>query len=152
MVAYPIYTAGIPDLEAPARPSEICEVPIPAELGGVVMKCMEKEPDDRFQSIAELEDALQAAPDPTPWTRVLAAKWWDLHMTDDEVVRDCFCPPMDEMAFDSGKYSVLAEAGGWKQSGRSETPKRGRATRILPGIRPRRTANRPSRAKPAASW
>ena len=95
----------------PARPSEICEVPIPSELDDVVMKCLEKEPDDRFQSIAELEDALRAVPDPTPWTRGRAAKWWELHMTDDEVVRDCFCPPMDEMAFDSDDYSVLAEAG-----------------------------------------
>ena len=50
-------------------------------------------------------------PDPTPWTRGRAAKWWELHMTDDEVVRDCFCPPMDELVFDSDDYSVLAGAG-----------------------------------------
>ncbi len=95
----------------PVRPSEISEVPIPSELDDVVMKCLEKDPDDRFQSIAELEDALRAVPDPTPWTRGRAAKWWELHMTDDEVVRDCFCPPMDELVFDSDDYSVLAGAG-----------------------------------------
>jgi len=94
----------------PQRPSEISETPIPSELDDVVMKCLEKDPDDRFQSIAELEDALRAVPDPTPWTRGRAAKWWELHMTDDEVVRDCFCPPMDELVFDSDDYSVLAGA------------------------------------------
>ncbi|MGB5673529.1 MAG: serine/threonine-protein kinase [Gemmatimonadota bacterium] len=95
----------------PARPSEICEVPIPSELDDVVMKCLEKDPDDRFQSVAELEDALRAVPDPAPWTRVRAAKWWELHMTDDEVVRDCFCAPMDEMVFDSEDYSELSMVG-----------------------------------------
>jgi hypothetical protein len=95
----------------PVRPSEICEVPIPPELDDVVMKCLEKEPDDRFQSIAELEDALRAVPDPTPWTRVRAAKWWELHMTDDEVVRDCFCPPIEDMSFDSEDYADLPLTG-----------------------------------------
>jgi serine/threonine-protein kinase len=95
----------------PPRPSEICEVPIPAELDDVVMKCLEKDPDDRYQSVAELEDALRAVPDATPWTRVRAAKWWELHMTDDEVVRDCFCPPMEDMSFDSDDYAALSMAG-----------------------------------------
>jgi serine/threonine-protein kinase len=95
----------------PPRPSEICEVPIPAELDDVVMKCLEKDPDDRFQTVVELEDALRAVPDGAPWTRARAAKWWELHMTDDEMVRDCFCPPMDEMALDSDDYSALAVAG-----------------------------------------
>lgn len=94
----------------PARPSEVCEVPIPAELDDVVMKCLEKEPDDRFQSISELEDALRAVPDPSPWTRGRAAKWWELHMTDDEVVRDCFCPPVDELLLSSEDYSELSMA------------------------------------------
>jgi serine/threonine-protein kinase len=95
----------------PKRPSEICEVPIPEELDDVVMKCLEKDPDDRFQSIAELEDALRAVPDPFPWTRSRAARWWELHMTDDEVVRDCFCPPVEDLVFDSDDYSELEMAG-----------------------------------------
>ena len=95
----------------PRRPSEICEVPIPEELDDVVMKCLEKDPDDRFQSIGELEDALRAVPDPFPWTRSRAAKWWELHMTDDEVVRDCFCPPVEDLVFDSDDYSELEMAG-----------------------------------------
>lgn len=95
----------------PTRPSEICEVPIPSELNDVVMKCLEKDPDDRFQWIAELEDALSAVPEPTPWTRMRAAKWWELHMSDDEAVADCFCPPMEELAFESGDYSELPMAG-----------------------------------------
>jgi serine/threonine-protein kinase len=95
----------------PPRPSEICEVPIPAELDDVVMKCLEKDPDDRYQSVADLEDALRAVPDGAPWTRARAARWWELHMTDDEMVRDCFCPPIEDMSFDSDDYSALAVAG-----------------------------------------
>jgi serine/threonine protein kinase len=93
----------------PARPSEICEMPIPEELDDVVMKCLEKDPEDRYQSIAELEEALRAVPDPAPWTRVRAAKWWELHMSDDEVIRDCFCPPLDEPVFDGEDHSELLE-------------------------------------------
>jgi hypothetical protein len=32
-------------------------------------------------------------------------------MTDDEMVRDCFCPPIEDMDFDSDDYSALAVAG-----------------------------------------
>jgi hypothetical protein len=32
-------------------------------------------------------------------------------MTDDEVVRDCFCPPMEDMSFDSDDYAALSMAG-----------------------------------------
>jgi len=95
----------------PARPSEVSELPIPPELDDVVMKCLEKDPDDRFQSIAELEDALRAVPDSAPWTRVRAAKWWELHMSDDEVVRECFCAPLEELASDSADYADLPMAG-----------------------------------------
>jgi hypothetical protein len=31
-------------------------------------------------------------------------------MTDDEVVRDCFCPPVEELVSSSGDYSELSMA------------------------------------------
>ncbi len=63
---------------APSKPSETAEVPIPAELDAVVMKCLAKEPGDRFQSAEELQDALAAVPVEC-WTQSKAREWWELH-------------------------------------------------------------------------
>lgn len=92
----------------PSRPSEVCELPIPVELDEVVMRCLEKDPNDRFHSIAELEDALAQVPDPEPWTRGRAAAWWRLHMSDDEAIRDCFCPPDELLTTDSSPAELEA--------------------------------------------
>jgi serine/threonine-protein kinase len=94
----------------PSRPSEISEVPIPPELDDVVMRCLEKDPEDRFHTIGELEDALRAVPDPSPWTRSRASHWWNLHMETDEAINQCFCPPVDDLAFSSGDHSELEMA------------------------------------------
>ncbi len=96
----------------PERPSAICEMPIPPELDDIVMKCLEKDPADRFASIADLDDALHAVPVAEPWTRARAAHWWSLHMSKDEVVRDCFCAPVEGIAGNSGDYSELSIAEG----------------------------------------
>ena len=41
----------------PKRPSEISELDIPPELDEIVMKCLEKKPEDRFRTAEELEEA-----------------------------------------------------------------------------------------------
>jgi len=64
----------------PTPPSERSELPIPAELEDIVMKCLEKKPEDRFQNARDLAAALAAVPLDTPWTPVRAASWWDLHL------------------------------------------------------------------------
>ncbi len=61
-----------------SKPSEIAEVTIPAELDQVVMKCLEKDPGDRFQSPEELQDALTSVPLEC-WTQSKAREWWELH-------------------------------------------------------------------------
>jgi serine/threonine-protein kinase len=63
----------------PARPSQVSELPIPQPLDDIIMKCLAKKPEDRFQSAAELEGALRAIPFEASWGQPQAKEWWDLH-------------------------------------------------------------------------
>jgi eukaryotic-like serine/threonine-protein kinase len=49
---------------------------IPDDLELVVMRCLQKSPDDRYQSAAELAAALQDCDDFGRWTREDAEAWW----------------------------------------------------------------------------
>ncbi len=49
---------------------------IPADLEQVVLRCLAKNPDDRFSSVAELEAALGLTSVADLWTEKTAAKWW----------------------------------------------------------------------------
>ncbi|WP_437191288.1 serine/threonine protein kinase [Planctomicrobium sp. SH527] len=49
---------------------------IPADLEQVVMKCLEKLPEDRFQSVLELREALLNCSIDGAWTRTRAVEWW----------------------------------------------------------------------------
>jgi serine/threonine-protein kinase len=46
-------------VQSPAPPSQ--RVPLPPAVDGVILKCLEKDPDKRFRTMAELADALVAA-------------------------------------------------------------------------------------------
>jgi eukaryotic-like serine/threonine-protein kinase len=61
--------------EAPAPPSDLGGN-IPADLEAVVLKCLAKSPDDRFQTAAELEAALEACAENDVWTTEQAEQWW----------------------------------------------------------------------------
>jgi serine/threonine-protein kinase len=65
---------------APVPPSRRTELPIPAELERIVMKCLEKDPADRFASARELAVALATVPLQTSWNATRADQWWQLHM------------------------------------------------------------------------
>jgi serine/threonine-protein kinase len=57
------------------RPTEINNK-IPEELEQVVLKCLEKRPEDRFPTAESLREALQACPLDDSWTQHAAASWW----------------------------------------------------------------------------
>lgn len=52
---------------------------IPSDLESIVMRCLAKEPEDRFQSAKELEKALRDCIDDGAWTPDSAESWWKDH-------------------------------------------------------------------------
>ena len=64
----------------PEPPSARTELPIPSRLEAIVMKCLEKDPADRFQDAREMAAALHKVPLTEPWDARRADEWWDLHM------------------------------------------------------------------------
>lgn len=61
--------------EAPPKPT-LFNPDLPPDLERVILRCLEKHPDHRYQSAAELVAALEACPIPDVWTRQLARQWW----------------------------------------------------------------------------
>jgi serine/threonine-protein kinase len=49
---------------------------LPAELEDILMRCLEKDPDDRFQDILELQQALRELAFDESWSSDRAAEWW----------------------------------------------------------------------------
>jgi serine/threonine-protein kinase len=49
---------------------------IPAELEEIVLRCLEKDPDHRFQDVASLRAALHEIAFDDPWSSETAAAWW----------------------------------------------------------------------------
>lgn len=65
--------------EEPEPPSRLAEVPMPAELESIVLRCLSKRPDDRFRDMTEMGLAVEAIPLAKPWTQAQARDWWTLH-------------------------------------------------------------------------
>lgn len=64
--------------ETPRRPSEV-GVEIREDLEAVVMRCLAKEPEQRFASATELERALGECADGERWDQQQAERWWADH-------------------------------------------------------------------------
>jgi serine/threonine-protein kinase len=63
--------------EAPAPPSQ--KAPISDALNGLVLQCLEKDPDDRPASVREFMAALSNCGLTDQWTDADADRWWTLH-------------------------------------------------------------------------
>jgi serine/threonine protein kinase len=64
----------------PKRPSEITKNPIPPLLEKIVMTCLEKEMDLRYQTVSELANALAEVPLNSVWTQETAQIWWNRYL------------------------------------------------------------------------
>jgi serine/threonine-protein kinase len=60
----------------PPRPIAELRRDVPLELEGVVMRCLAKSPEDRYQTVDELDAALAEAVDGRGWDSRAAAEWW----------------------------------------------------------------------------
>ena len=61
--------------ETPSPPSAH-QAGIPADVETIILKCLEKNPDERFNSAAHLRDALIACRCSHDWTAQRASQWW----------------------------------------------------------------------------
>jgi len=53
---------------------------VPPCLDEIILKCLEKKPDDRPVSASALRRMLEACTDIEPWTHETAHQWWLEHL------------------------------------------------------------------------
>jgi len=63
----------------PVPASQISELPIPKEFDAILMKCLEKDPANRFSSALEVDAQLADVPTSGLWTQEKAGVWWQRH-------------------------------------------------------------------------
>lgn len=64
----------------PVSPNKRCPgADVPPDLEKIVLRCLEKEPDDRFQSVSELEEVLANCECAGQWSQADSEAWWRQH-------------------------------------------------------------------------
>jgi serine/threonine-protein kinase len=64
----------------PVPPSHRTEQEVPEALEKIILKCLEKEPEKRPQSAAEVASLLANCPLEDEWGPRQASEWWKLHL------------------------------------------------------------------------
>jgi serine/threonine-protein kinase len=64
---------------SPTPPSRVTELPIPKQVDQIIMKCLEKDPANRFSSALEVDARLATVPTTAVWTQEKAREWWQRH-------------------------------------------------------------------------
>ncbi len=62
--------------QTPPSSFEDIGVSVPSDLASIIMRCLNKDPADRFQSPRDLQDALDQCRDAHDWTWRDAENWW----------------------------------------------------------------------------
>jgi serine/threonine protein kinase len=63
----------------PLVPSPEFKERVPADLQGVILRCLEKDPECRYQDAITLDKALAACASASQWTSERAEEWWLQH-------------------------------------------------------------------------
>jgi eukaryotic-like serine/threonine-protein kinase len=71
----------IAHVREPVTPMTEIRPEVPADLQGVVLRCLEKDRERRFQDVLALDQALAGCQRGEPWTEAQAADWWRHHGT-----------------------------------------------------------------------
>jgi tRNA A-37 threonylcarbamoyl transferase component Bud32 len=79
------------------EPPRLLNAELPHELEEIILRALEKRPDDRFQTIVELREALDRVPIESEWTARLAADWW----------RDYGCPQRKAFAAEAMELAAV---------------------------------------------
>lgn len=66
-------------LQSSPLPPRSINAEVSTEMESIIMKCLEKKPEDRFQSVDELREALVATPANGQWKRTDSQQWWECH-------------------------------------------------------------------------
>ncbi|NOY42660.1 MAG: serine/threonine protein kinase [Planctomycetes bacterium] len=64
--------------EPPQSPRKITP-DIPLELEEIILRCLEKKPENRIQEATTLRDLLAQVPSKHTWSHIQAAEWWQSH-------------------------------------------------------------------------
>ncbi len=64
--------------QEPASPRDYSES-VPQDLERIIMRCLAKKPDERFQSVEDLRNALLSCDSAAQWTQNDAVAWWQDH-------------------------------------------------------------------------
>ena len=67
----------------PVPIGEASEFEVPEILARAVMRCMRKDPGERFDDVRELKARLESIEFAEPWTVHTAQAWWDLHLPEE---------------------------------------------------------------------
>ncbi len=84
--------------QKPIRPSKRTEIELPAELDALILRCLEKNPADRFASVRELAEAFAAVPIKHPWNSKRAETWWTEQRGSTQLSKSSASPSEQELA------------------------------------------------------